>query len=74
MSAELISNIYLNYGIFGLIVIAFFCLLIWVVKTSEKREERQYIVIDTLSREIPVIRMAMEKQGEAIERIESKIR
>lgn len=87
MPTEIITNIYLNYGMFGLIVIAFFCLLVYVLRTSKEREKIQiaredklYAVVDAIVSEWPGFRAAlekqgaaMEKQGEAIARIENII-
>jgi type II secretory pathway component PulF len=67
MPTEVTSNVYANFGLFGLIVIAFFVLVFWVIRTSAKREEKLYALIDTLSSELPEIR-------EAIEDINRKIR
>jgi ABC-type glycerol-3-phosphate transport system permease component len=60
MPAEVTSNIYANYGVLGLIVIAFFLLVFWVLKTSSKREDKLYTLIETLSAELPEIRKAIE--------------
>jgi len=58
--AEVTSNVYANFGLFGLIVIAFFVLVFWVVKTSSRREDKLYTLIETLSSELPEIRKAIE--------------
>lgn len=71
MPIEVVSNTYADFGIIGCIVIAFFALLIWVVKTTEKdkkeareesryREDKLYTVIEVLSSELPEIRKAIE--------------
>jgi hypothetical protein len=60
MPAEVTSNIYANFGVFGLIVIGFFVLVAWVVRTSAKREDKLYTLIETLSSELPEIRKAIE--------------
>ena len=56
-----IMNAYAQYGAIGLIIIAFFVLVFWVLKTSEKREEKLYRIIDTLSNELPEIRHSLEE-------------
>ena len=56
-----IMNAYAQYGAIGLIIIAFFVLVFWVLKTSEKREEKLYRIIDTLSSELPEIRHSLEE-------------
>ena len=56
-----IINAYAQYGAIGLIIIAFFVLVFWVLKTSEKREEKLYRIIDTLSNELPEIRHSLEE-------------
>ena len=61
MPQEVISNIYANFGLFGIIVIAFFILVWWVIKTSKEREEKLYRIIDTLSNELPEIRKTLDK-------------
>jgi type II secretory pathway component PulF len=60
MPPEVMSNIYANFGVFGLIVIAFFALVFYVVRTSTKREDKLYTLIETLSSELPEIRKAIE--------------
>jgi hypothetical protein len=60
MPAEVTSNIYANFGVFGLIVIGFFVMLAWVLRTSSKREDKLYTVITTLSEELPEIRKAID--------------
>lgn len=60
MPAEVIQNIYLNYGVIGLVIISFFVLLVWTVKSSKDREDRLYKIIDTLSEQLPEIRNALE--------------
>jgi type II secretory pathway component PulF len=60
MPTEVTSNIYANFGLVGLIVIAFFVLVFWVVKTSSRREDKLYTLIETLSSELPEIRKAIE--------------
>lgn len=61
MPAEVMSNIYLNFGLVGLIVFAFFVLVFWVVKSSNQREDKLYRIIDTLSSELPEIRESLKK-------------
>lgn len=56
-----IYNAYAQYGAIGLIIIAFFVLVFWVLRTSEKREEKLYRIIDTLSNELPEIRHSLEE-------------
>ena len=59
-SGLLIDGFAKSHGI-GLIIIAFFVLVFWVLKTSEKREEKLYRIIDTLSNELPEIRHSLEE-------------
>ena len=61
MPAEVVQNLYVNYGILGCIVVAFFILLWWVVKTSKEREDKLYGIIETLSKELPEIRKNLEE-------------
>lgn len=61
MPVEVISNVYLNTGLFGLIVIAFFTLVVWVIKKSEKREEKLHCIIETLSEELPEMRKTLDR-------------
>ena len=61
MPAEVVQNMYVNYGILGCVVVAFFILLWWVVKTSKEREDKLYGVIETLSKELPEIRKNLEE-------------
>lgn len=68
MPVEVISNIYLNYGILGLIVIAFFVLLVWTIKSSKIREDKLYSIIDTLSAELPEMRGSLERIERKIDR------
>ncbi len=70
MTAGELTNIYTQYGVIGLIIIAFFVLVFWVLKTSEKREEKLYKIIDTLSKELPQIRQTLEEIKEKIYRHE----
>lgn len=66
MPHEVVSNIYLNYGLVGLVVIGFAMLLIWVLKRNSVREDKLYALIEVLSRDIPEIKSA-------IERVETKL-
>ncbi len=66
MPHEVVSNIYLNYGLVGLVVIGFALLLVWVLKRNAVREDKLYALIEVLSRDIPEIKSA-------IERVESKL-
>ena len=61
MPAEVVQNLYVNYGIRGCVVVAFFILLWWVVKTSKEREDKLYGIIETLSKELPEIRKNLEE-------------
>lgn len=61
MPTEVVQNLYVNYGILGCVVVAFFILLWWVVKTSKEREDKLYGVIETLSKELPEIRKNLEE-------------
>lgn len=61
MPAEVVQNLYVNYGILGCVVVAFFILLWWVVRTSKEREDKLYGIIETLSKELPEIRKNLEE-------------
>lgn len=61
MPTEVVQNLYVNYGILGCVVVAFFLLLWWVIKTSKEREDKLYIIIETLSKELPEIRKNLEE-------------
>ena len=61
MPAEVVQNLYVNYGILGCVVVAFFILLWWVVMTSKEREDKLYGIIETLSKELPEIRKNLEE-------------
>ena len=61
MPAEVVQHLYVNYGILGCVVVAFFILLWWVVKTSKEREDKLYGIIETLSKELPEIRKNLEE-------------
>ena len=61
MPAEVVQNLYVNYGILGCVVVAFFILLWWVVKTSKEREDKLYGIIETLTKELPEIRKNLEE-------------
>lgn len=61
MPTEVVQNLYVNYGILGCVVVAFFILLWWVVKTSKEREDKLYSIIETLSKELPEIRKNIEE-------------
>ena len=61
MPTEVVQNLYVNYGIIGCVVVAFFILLWWVVKTSKEREDKLYSIIETLSKELPEIRKNLEE-------------
>ena len=61
MPAEVVQNLYVNYGILGCVVVAFFILLWWVVKTSKEREDKLYGIIESLSKELPEIRKNLEE-------------
>lgn len=61
MPTEVVQNLYVNYGILGCVVVAFFILLWWVVKTSKEREDKLYGVIETISKELPEIRKNLEE-------------
>ena len=61
MPAEVVQNLYVNYGILGCVLVAFFILLWWVVKTSKEREDKLYGIIETLSKELPEIRKNLEE-------------
>jgi hypothetical protein len=51
----------MNYGVLGCVIVSFFILIWWVVKTSKEREDKLYGVIETLSKELPEIRKNLEE-------------
>ena len=61
MPTEAVQNLYANYGTLGCVVVAFFILIWWVVKTSKEREDKLYSIIETLSKELPEIRKNLEE-------------
>ena len=61
MPAEIVQNVYLNYGVLGCVIVSFFILIWWVVKTSKEREDKLYGIIETLSKELPEIRKNLEE-------------
>ena len=61
MPTGVVQNLYVNYGILGCVVVAFFILLWWVVRTSKEREDKLYGIIETLSKELPEIRKNLEE-------------
>lgn len=66
MPTEIVSNIYLNYGLVGLVIIGFAILVVYVIRSSKEREDKLHAIINKLSDELPSIR-------ETVERIERKI-
>lgn len=68
MTPEVISSAYLQGGSVLVIVICFVSLLVWVVKSSEKRENRLYGIIDVLSKELPDIKSELQAIKEEIKR------
>lgn len=61
MPVEVISNAYANFGVLGLIVIGFFGLVVYVVKSGERREEKLHKIIDVLAGELPEIRNTLNE-------------
>lgn len=61
MPTEVVQNLYVNYGVLGCVIVAFFILLWWTIKTSKEREDKLYSVIETLSKELPEIRKNLEE-------------
>ena len=61
MPTEVAQNVYLNYGVLGCVIVSFFILIWWVVKTSKEREDKLYGIIETLSKELPEIRKNLEE-------------
>lgn len=61
-----IANLIANNGVSGVVVILFFWQYIEQRKTNKEREEKLYIVIETLAERIPSIEAALT-------RIENKI-
>ena len=61
MPTEVAQNVYMNYGDLGCVIVSFFILIWWVVKTSKEREDKLYGIIETLSKELPEIRKNLEE-------------
>lgn len=61
MPTEVVQNVYMNYGVLGCVIVSFFILIWWVVKTSKEREDKLYGIIETLSKELPEIRKNLEE-------------
>lgn len=61
MPIEVINNAYANFGVLGLIIIGFFALVVYVVKSGEKREDKLHKIIDVLSSELPQIRITLDE-------------
>ena len=61
MPTEIAQNVYMNYGVLGCVIVSFFILIWWVVKTSKEREDKLYGIIETLSKELPEIRKNLEE-------------
>lgn len=61
MPTEVTQNVYMNYGVLGCVIVSFFILIWWVVKTSKEREDKLYSIIETLSKELPEIRKNLEE-------------
>ena len=61
MPTDVVQNVYMNYGVLGCVIVSFFILIWWVVKTSKEREDKLYGIIGTLSKELPEIRKNLEE-------------
>lgn len=61
MPTEVAQSVYMNYGVLGCVIVSFFILIWWVVKTSKEREDKLYGIIETLSKELPEIRKNLEE-------------
>jgi len=61
MPLELMTNTYANFGVFGLITFAFFAMVYYEIKSNEKREAKLHKIIDTLSKELPMIRETLDE-------------
>ncbi|MEG1995791.1 MAG: BhlA/UviB family holin-like peptide [Bacilli bacterium] len=68
--ANVILNSYLQGGAVVVIIIMFAVLLVWVVKSSEKRENRLYNIIDVLSEKLEVLPHIREE----LEQIKEQLR
>lgn len=89
---ELIIQTYGQTGVVGLVVIAFFILIIWMFKENAKREERLrddnkeireeskireeklYLVIEVISKDLPVIKEELGKINSKISQLKEEIR
>lgn len=70
MPVEIISNVYLNFGLIGLVIISLAVLIVWVIKTSKEREDKLQSIIETLSESISTELPTLRK---SVERIETKL-
>lgn len=61
MPQHVVENVYLNFGLVGLLVIGFVVLLTWVLKRNAQREDKLYTLIEVLSKDIPEIKSAIER-------------
>lgn len=70
MPVEIISNVYLNFGLIGLVIVSLAVLIVWVIKTSKEREDKLQRIIETLSENISTELPTLRK---SVERIETKL-
>lgn len=77
---DVFTNVYANFGLWGLLAIGFAVLVVYVIRSSKEREERLisenkyredklYTLVEALSQDIPTIR----KQCEAIPEMNNTI-
>lgn len=72
MGVEEISTAYMNFGSTGLIIIAFFVLLIWIIKTNNAREDKLYTLIDSLAQQLPEMRESLDDIKHGVHLLEER--
>lgn len=60
MDTKIITDLYASIGVLGLVVVAFFVLVFWVVKTSKQREDSQNKA--SADREDKIMKAAIERE------------
>lgn len=72
MEVQTAQTIFEQFGVIGLVVVGFFVLVWWVLKTSTEREDKLYKIIDKLSDELPEIRSTLAEINKKVDRIETQ--
>lgn len=60
METKVIGDLYASLGVLGLIVVAFFVLVFWVIRTSKEREDNQNKI--SAEREERIMKAAIERE------------